>query len=555
MNQAFELRFQQARALRGAGRIEEAVAAYDEALALRPASVEAHFNRGNALQALGRHDQAVAAYDRLLVLAPADAEAFNNRAVSLAALGRHGEALASCDAALALRPGYAEALNNRGNALAALDRLDEALASVEQALAIRPDHAAALSSRGRLLERGGRHEEALASFDAALRLRPGDAESLCDRGNALQALGRYAEALASFDAALAVAPRSVEALTNRGNVLQALGRHAQALESYGQALALSPADPEVLWNQGLACLAIGDYANGWPLYEWRWRSPSLKLAPRESDKPQWRGDEDLAGRRVLLHAEQGFGDAIQFVRYAREVAASGAEVIVACAPPLQRLFERAAGVSRVVVPGGEPLPDFDFHAPFMSLPLAFRTTLATIPQAPYIVACPRRAAAWRARLAGPRLRVGLAWSGNPDFPAARLKACPPGLLSALVATPGCRFVSLQLGAARAGVAQLGTGVLDAAGELADFDDTAALVAALDLVVSIDTAPAHLAGALGTPVWILLPHAADWRWLVARDDSPWYPSARLYRQASPGDWAGVVDRVAANLRQWSGDGQR
>jgi tetratricopeptide (TPR) repeat protein len=551
----FEACFEQARELRAGGRLAEAVMAYEAALALRPASPEAHFNRANALQALHRHDEAVAAYDALLMLHRADAQALNNRAVSLLALGRAGEAAADCQAALLIRPGYAAALHNRGNALAQLGRLDEALASVASALEQQPDHAAAWSSRGRMLQRARRHDEALAAFETALRLRPGDPVSLCDHGNALQALGRPAEALASLDAALAVAPASLEAWVNRGNTLAALGRHQEALASYARARALDPADPEVLWNEALARLALGDYEGGWPLYEARWRVPALGLAPRAADQPRWSGREDVAGRTVLLHAEQGFGDAIQFVRYAREVAARGARVIVATAPALQPLFTHADGVAQAVVPGREPLPTFDFHAPLMSLPLAFGTTLATIPPAPYLSVPAEQVQGWRTRLGQPHLGVGLAWSGNPDFPAARLKACPPEALASLVGTEGCCFVSLQFGAARDGVSELGPGVLDATDELLHFGVTAALISALDLVITVDTAVAHLAGALGRPVWILLPYAADWRWLTGRADSPWYPSARLYRQAAPGDWTGVLQRVERDLQQWSRHGQR
>lgn len=549
MNASFEECFGQGRDLRRSGRLAEAVAAYDAALALQPGSPAAHFNRANALQAMDRHAEALAGYERLLAIAPGDAEALNNRAVSLAALGRQAEALASCDAALALRPGYPAALNNRGGALAALGRWSEALASIERALALQPDDAAAWSGRGRVLQQAGRHEDALASFAAALRLRPGDARSLCDCGAGLQALGRHAEALAHFQAAVAADPRSVAALTDRGNALAALGRHEEALGSYAQALALSPDDPEVLWNMGLARLASGDYAAGWPLYEQRWRVPSLQLAPRATDVPRWHGHEDVRGRSLLLHAEQGFGDAIQFVRFAREIAARGAQVTLACAPALQRLFTRADGVAQVVVPGRDRVPAFDWQLPLMSVPAALGTTLDRLPQPPYLSADPAGVRAWDARLQG-GLKVGLAWSGNPDFAAARLKACPPHLLAPLLATPGCRFVSLQPGALRVAAGALGAGVFDAGEALDDFADTAALIESLDLVITIDTAVAHLAGALGKAVWILLPRAADWRWLVGRADSPWYPSARLYRQAGPGDWTGVLARVAQDLLQWS-----
>lgn len=552
MNAGFQAFFEQARALRGSGRLEEAVAAYDSALALQPGSLVTQFNRANALQALGRHAEAVEAYDLLLSAAPDDPGAYNNRAVSLAAMGRQAEALASCDAALALRPDSADALNNRGNALAALGRRDEALASIDRSLALRPGEAAVWSSRGRVLLHSNRREEALASFREAVRLRPHDASTLCDEGVALQALGRHAEALAVFAAAEAADPKSVAAITNHANALVAFARHQEALARYAQALELSPDDPDVLWNMGLARLALGDYDAGWPLYEQRLRIPSMQRPPQPTDAPRWDGREDVRGRSVLLHAEQGFGDAIQFVRFARELAARGARVTLACAPVLQRLFTRAEGVSAVVVPGRDGLPAFDFHLPLMSMPAALGTTLASLPPAPYFSADPALVQAWSDRLPRGR-RVGLVWSGNPDFPAAREKACPPQLLAPLVATEGCRFTSLQTGAARQEVAALGPGVMDAADGLGDFADTAALVQSLDLVITIDTAVAHLAGALGKPVWILLPFVPDWRWLVGRTDSPWYPSARLYRQGTAGDWSQPLAQVAHDLRHWSQHG--
>jgi tetratricopeptide (TPR) repeat protein len=552
MSGRFQACFERARDLREGGRLAEAVAAYEEALVLRPDSLAAHFNRANALQAMDRHAEAVAGYERLLAAAPDDALALNNRAVSLAALGRAADALASCDAALALRPDYPEALNNRGNALAALGRLGEALACIDRALALRPREAAAWSSRGRVLQQAGRHEDALQSFTAAVRWRPGDAGTLCDQGVALQALGRYAEALDCFGAAAAADRASIAAHTNRGNALVALARHQEALDSYAAALALGPDDPEVLWNMGLARLATGDYAAGWPLYEQRSRVPSLQLPPRMTGVPRWQRHEELMARSVLLHAEQGFGDAIQFVRFARELAARGAQVTLACAPALQRLFTRADGVAHVIVPGREALPALDFHLPLMSVPAALRTAVDALPRPPYLTADPVLVRAWDARLPEGR-RVGLAWSGNPDFAAARLKACPPHLLAPLAATPGCRFVSLQVGAGREEAGMIGPDVVDAPADLGDFADTAALVETLDLVITIDTAVAHLAGALGKPVWILLPFAADWRWLVGRDDSPWYPSARLYRQRRPGDWADPLARMAQDLLQWSGHG--
>jgi tetratricopeptide (TPR) repeat protein len=514
----------------------------EKALQSDPHCADAHYNRGNALQALSRYAQALESYDRALAIRPGDRQALNNRGVALHALNRDEEALASYDRALALRPDYAEAYNNRANALRALGREAEALASCERALAIRPDYPEALCNRATALQDLGRHEEALAGSEQALALRPGYIEALNGRGNALQALGRHIEALAAYDGALAIDPLCVEALVNRGNALQALRRFDAALASYAEALRLEPEDAAAHWNEGLTRLALGDFARGWEKYEWRWRNRALKSAPRETGKPLWLGEREIAGRTVLLHAEQGFGDAIQSIRYAPMLAERGAHVVVACHRLLRELFATVEGVDAVIDPD-QPLPSFDCQVPLMSLPLAFRTTLETIPaRVPYVSANPDQVAAWRKRLApyaGQR-KIGLAWKGNPQFTRAAAKSCPVQRLEALVRTAGCAFFSLQKGEAAP------PAVLDHGRELDTFADTAALMGALDLVITVDTAAAHLAGALGKPVWILLPFAADWRWLLDREDSPWYPTARLIRQPRPGDWESVICAVQSKL---------
>ena len=532
-------------------RDNDAVASYDAALALQPGYPEALNNRGNALQALGRHAEALTSYERALRERPDYAEALNNRGNALQALDRHTEALESYDRALAIQPGYAEAHNNRSTVLLALGRPGEALESATCALEAHAGYPEALGNRGKALQALGHHDEALQSYEEAHRLRPDEADGLNNLGNALHALGRYEEALERYDDALRLRPDSVEALNNRGNVLQALRHPEEALASYARALALAPEDAEAHWNEALARLSAGDYERGWEKYEWRWRNPALGIPARDTRRPPWLGTENVSGKTVLLHAEQGYGDAIQFVRYAPLVAALGARVVLACAEPLRALFETVQGVESVFVPE-QSVPAFDFHVPLMSLPLAFRTTLDNLPsRVPYLHAPEKKAAAWQRRFMehGPRLKVGLAWSGNPRFGAARIKACPVDLLDALLSVPGCVFVSLQTGDAAAEAARLarrGSPVIEAGPELAGFDDTAALVAALDLVISIDTAVAHLAGALGKSVWIMLPYAADWRWLIEREDSPWYPTARLCRQPRPGDWGSVVGRLAADL---------
>ena len=542
-------------ALRGLLRDSDALASFDAALALRPEYPEALNNRGNALQALGLHAQAIASYERALRERPDYAEALNNRGNAMLALERLGEALENYDRALSIQPGYAEALNNRSTALLLLSRPEEALQAARQALEAHADYPEALGNQGKALQALGRHDEALQLYEKAHRLRPADADGLNNLGNALHALGCYQEALERYEQALRLQPESVEALNNRGNVLQALRRPEAALASYARALAIEPQDAEAHWNEALARLSVGDYERGWEQYEWRWRVRSLGLPGNQTHRPPWRGREDIAGKTVLLHAEQGFGDAIQFVRYAPLVAARGARVVLACAEPLRALFETVHGVGSVFIPEQLALT-FDFQAPLMSLPLAFGTTLEDLPsRIPYVRAPGEKAAAWRRRLMaqGAGFKVGFAWSGNPRFGAARLKACPVELLRALTAVPGCVFVSLQTGDAADEAARLAGGdppIIEAGPELGAFDDTAALLSSLDLVISIDTAVAHLAGALGKPVWIMLPYAADWRWLMDREDSPWYPSARLYRQPHPGDWASVVKRLAADLAQRS-----
>lgn len=545
--------------LRDLLRDADALASFDAALALRPEYPEALNNRGNALQALGRYTEAIESYERALRERPTYAEALNNRGNALLALDRCTEALENYHQALAIQPGYAEALSNRSTALLALCRPGEALEAAVQALEVHADYPEALGNRGKALQALGRHDEALQFYEEAHRLRPADADGLNNLGNALHALGRYEEALERYEIALRIRPESVEALNNRGNVLQALRRPDEALASYARVLSIEPEDAEAHWNEALARLSVGDYERGWQKYEWRWCVPALGLPTRETRRRPWLGTEDVSGKTVLVHAEQGFGDAIQFVRYAPLVAARGARVVLACAEPLRALFETVQGVESVFVPE-QSVPVFDFHVPLMSLPLAFRTTLDDLPsQVPYLHAPEKKAAAWHRRLAeqDSRLRVGLAWSGNPRFAAARLKGCPVERLKPLLSVPGCVFVSLQTGNAAVEAARLARGsspVFEAGPELAGFDDTAALVAALDLVISIDTAVAHLAGALGKPVWIVLPYAADWRWLIDREDSPWYPTARLYRQPHPGDWASVVDRLATDLaRRSKGNG--
>jgi hypothetical protein len=397
-----------------------------------------------------------------------------------------------------------------------------------------------------------RPAEALAAFDRALQLKPDFAEALSNRGLVLHELDRLDEALAAYDRSLQLRPDLADSHANRGNALQELGRHEEALAAYGRALAAWPGHEAIYLNESLSRLVTGDLAGGWPRYEWRWQHNSELPPARQFAEPLWLGREPIAGRTILVYAEQGLGDTIQFCRYARLLAERGATVLLRVQPPLVALLQGLEGVS-LVFGAGEAPPPFDVHCPLLSLPLAFGTTLETIPPGgaylrPTGATFAGRLAAWGARLgATDRPRVGLVWSGNVHHKNDRNRSIPLQAFAA-IASPRARFIALQneiRDADRAVLAQRGD--IEWHGDaLVDFAETAALVAQLDLVISVDTSVAHLAAAMGKPVWLLLPLNPDWRWLLGREDSPWYESMRLFRQTRRAAWGDVLERVGEEL---------
>jgi tetratricopeptide (TPR) repeat protein len=530
----------------------EALASYDQALALAPNYAEALYNRGLVLRALARAAEALASFDRALSIKPDYVEAHFNRGNVLHDLGRPAEAVASFEQALELRPGHVGALNNRGLALLRLHRPVDALASFERALAVQPDHARALNNRGNTLQALQRPVEALASYERALAVRPGYAEALYNRGTVLRALRRPAEALASFDQALAIDPSHVDALNNRGIVLRDLDRPREALASYDRALALDSGYAEAHSNRSCLALLLGDFERGWEEFEWRWRVPDFAPWRRDFAQPLWRGDVSLEGRTILLHAEQGLGDAIQFVRYVPLVAARGARVVLEVAPALKTLLSGITGAA-LVVERGEELPAFDCHCPLLSLPLAFNTRPDTIPAAiPYLAASADRLLKWRPRLPQSGRRVGIAWAGNADFKGDQTRSIGLRRLAPLLAVAGIQLVSLQkdMREGDRDILRSHPQIVHLGDAIEDFADTAAIMSELDLVISSDTSVVHLAGALGRPVWVLLQWVADWRWLRARSDNPWYPTARLFRQPRIDDWESVVSQVQQELARTS-----
>ena len=442
----------------------------------------------------------------------------------------------------------ADASNRLGVRALQEDRALEAVSHLSRAIAADPKHPDALYNLGNALLALERFEEAANSYERAVTLRPDDAQAWTNRGISLASLKSFPAALESHARAIALKPDFAEAHSNRGMTLQALNRHEAALADFERALALKPDDATTRNNLALCCLTLGHLLRGWEALEWRWKDRLFAGARRDFAQPMWLGEQSLQGRTILLHDEQGFGDTLQFCRYVPLVAEQGARVVLEVNRDIRPLLVNLAGAERVIEKGA-PLPPFDLHCPLLSLPLAFRTTLDTIPAGvPYLRADAALVESWRERL-GPKrgLRIGLAWSANRFVAYGRARSIPlAGLLSAL--PPGAQCISLQkemsdedraLIAGRTDIQHFGTG----------FADTAALIEAVDIVLSVDTSIAHLAGAMGRPVWILMLFNGDWRWMMDREDSPWYPTARLFRQPSTGDWAGLLDRVRAELSRF------
>ena len=530
------------------GRAQEAVELLTRAVAINPGSADAHYNRGVALGDINRTAEAVESYERAIALKADHADAYFNRGVTLAELDRPSEAVESYDRAIALRPDYAEAYNNRGIALGRLQRHVEAVASYEGAIAHRPDYARAYNNRGVALRTLKRAAEALASYDRAIALRPDYAEAYNNRGIALAELDRPEEAIESYQRSLALNAGYAEAFYNRGNALRDLNRTEEAIDSYERAIALVPDYAAAHWNLADCRLMLGDFALGWQEYEWRWKLARNDNTLRDFQQPLWLGKEDLQGLTILLHSELGMGDTFHFCRYAKKVAALGARVVLEVQPPLVALMADVDGVAQVV-PRGAPLPAFDYHCPLMAMPFVFRTDLATIPvDVPYVHSDPARVAAWVEKLGEKkRPRVGLVWSGSMLLKNDKRSMALAEMLP--LVGDQAEWICLQKEVSESERGLLGSRpeIRYVGDELKDFADTAALLDLIDLVVSVDTGVAHLAGAMGKPVWILLPFIPiDWRWMLDREDSLWYPTARLFRQSASRDWGSVISRVRREL---------
>lgn len=543
-----ELHFYLGNCLQQLHKLEAAVKAYDKAIGLSPEFSQAHSNRGFALQTLGHLDAAVASYHKALAITDTDALVHCNLGAALIGLQQFDAALAGCDKAIALKPDYAEAHTNRGAALYGLRRFEAAVASYDRAIAINPAYAKAHTNRGVAVQELGQLQAALASHDRAIAIDPDYADAYSNRGITLHALARLTDAVASYDKAIAIQPNFVAAYYNRGLAFHELRQPSAALASFDQAIAIDAGSAQAHFNKSLTLLLEGDFQQGLRLYEWRWKTEKSKPRVRNFEQALWLGEEPLVGKTILLHSEQGFGDTIQFCRYATRVASLGARVILEVPEPLLGVLG-GLGANIELAVKGKPLPAFDYHCPLLSLPLAFKTDATSIPAShSYLRGDSAKLAEWEQRLgAKTKPRVGLVWSGNADHVNDHNRSIAlSALLAALPDT--LEYVSLQkeVRAADRQALESNGHIRHFGDALKDFGDTAALCEWMDLVISVDTSVAHLSGALGRPTWVLLPYVPDWRWLLDRDDSPWYPSVTLYRQNDDRDWANVLDAVKADL---------
>ena len=482
----------------------------------------------------GRLAEAEAIYRQILAVRPRHGGTLHLLGIIAHQLGKNEVAVDLISQSIALEPGFADFHCNLGNALLDLGRVDEATAEYRRAIQIQPGLPKAHNNLGNALSENGKLEDATAS---------------------------YRQAIAVYSRAITLKPDLAEAHTNLGTALGDKGRLDEAIAAHRQAIALKPDFPDAHHNMGLAMLLHGKFLEGWEEHEWRWKCRDFARLPRNFTQPQWDGGP-IEGRTILLQAEQGIGDAIQFIRYLPLVAQRGGRIIIQCQPQLKRLFQVMVP-DLTVLEGSQPLPTFDTHLPLLSLSRIFATDLASIPQnVPYLHAGTENAAIWRNRLktCSVSLKVGLVWAGNPAFKTDRLRSPRHlSLYAPLGRVEGVQFFSLQKGeaASQARTPPAGMTLHDWTDELRDFADTAALAENLDLIITSDTSMAHLAGAMGKRVWVMLPFSADWRWLRDRSDSPWYPTMRLFRQRRPAAWEPVVDEVRGELeelvrsRGWSG----
>ncbi len=536
-----------------ANQFADAASCFQRALALDPAHVEAHLNLGNSLLAQGKPGEAITSYRAVLQLNPQHVHAYNNLGAALQSQGQLDEAIVVLRQALHLDPTYVRALFVLGTIYQDRRQATEALACYRQVAVLDPRHVENHVRLGNAFWELGRLDDSCTHYRLALHSNPNHTDAAYNLANALGEQGRLLEAVPFYEQTLRLNPAHVDARGNLATALMRLGSINQALQQNDEILGAFPTDQKALFRRSLLRLTQGDLENGWHDYEQRLTMPNI--APPSSGHPAWDGTS-LIGKTILVYAEQGFGDAIQFIRYLPLVKSRGGTVLFECEPALLDLLAGFPGVDRFIAKGSA-LPPHDVKAALLSLPGIFKTTLATIPApVPYLAASPKRIQHWAEVIRhGPGgeatldFKIGIVWQGNPGFGGDQFRSIPLEHFAAVARVPGVRLISLQKGP---GLNQLTAfteryPVLDLGNQLATFEDTAAAIMNLDLVISSCTSVPHLAGALGAPVWVALQKTPDWRWLLERPDSPWYPTMRLFRQNRAGDWSDVFERIADALR--------
>jgi tetratricopeptide (TPR) repeat protein len=532
------------------GRLEEAHALFHTALGLNPTSPETHMNLGNVLATAGKNAEAEAMFRRAVTLRPDWALAHFHLGNALSRQRRWEEAVTCYRRALQLNPADPQTLNNLGTILVELTKVDEAVACYHEALRLRPDYGRAYSNLATAYCEQNKYEEAVECCRRALQFDPHSPEVLNTLGSALLELRSAEEALVPLQRALQLKPDFAGAHYNRGAATLDLGKPEEALDCFRQAIRCDPTHATAHMSLGMVLLLLGRFEEGWAEYEWRWKSK--EFLDRGFTQPRWDG-KPLDGKTILLHVEQGLGDTLQFIRYALLLKKLGGKVIAECQPSLLKILRRTPGIDQFVA-AGEPLPTFDAHAPYMSLPLLFGTTAVTVPaELPYVFADRALVERWREDLGAiPGFKIGIHWQGNPKNKKDRRRSFPLVLLKPLAQTPGVKLISLQKGPGLEQLQQAGAAldIVDLSARLdvtsGPFMDTAAIMKNLDLVVTSDSAAAHLAGALGVPVWVALPFIPDSRWQLNRSDCPWYPTMHLFRQPRPGDWESVFAEMAGEM---------
>jgi tetratricopeptide (TPR) repeat protein len=531
-----------------------AVEYLEKALKINPNDPDAQYNIGLSFKEKGQLDKAIACYQKALQLNPNFANAQYNLGMVLQEKGDIDEAIPCYQKALQLNPNLSGVYYNLGIISQEKEQIDEAIIYYQKALQLNPNLSDAHNNLGLSLQEKGQLDEALAYYQKALQITPHDSKAYYNMGNTFIEKGHIDEAIACYQKALQLNPSYADAYTNLGNALQEKGKLDEAIACYQNALQVDPNFANAHWNMSLALLLSVNFKQGWKEYEWRWKTKDFKKhcgfhQPSNFLQPIWDGF-DIAGLTILIYAEQGFGDIIQFIRYAPFVAQQGAKVIFECPKELKSLVQNVQGISQVIE-YGEQIPQFDTHSPLLSLPLLFGTTLETIPaRIPYISADSKFVEKWRDEIqyGNSKLKVGLVWSGNPKNIKFKYKSFPLETFTPVLKLKDITFYSLQKGEAAEQTKNLSEGlnIIDFTNEINNFSDTAALIETLDLIISVDTAVAHLAGAIGKTVWTLIPYKPDWRWMLNREDSPWYPTMRLFRQSSRGNWESVIAKVKKEL---------